>query len=131
MTAQMALAWGEGSMTTAKAPIDAGRTCRRVKNGIRGKRAPTTYGGDWSSRDDPLPDPSVLLRVGSSRCLCNNGCGHVFSSESAYERHLELRDDGSARCRTATELRALKRPMARDAAGVWFSPAYAQEVSLR
>lgn len=121
-TAQMALDWGQRMSDTKIAEKNAGRTQDGPRNGIRGRRSPTTYGGDWSERDEPLPDPTVLLRVVSPRCLCNNGCRHVFSSEDAYDRHLEMLPNGDARCRSPEALRAFeKRPMARDAAGVWFS----------
>ena len=125
MTAQMALDWGARMETTTKTLNSSLRVQESAQNRIQGKRPPTTYGGDWSERDDPLPDPSVLLRSGSPRCLCNNGCRQVFSSESAYERHIEMLDDGTARCRTPAELRTKRerwQPMARDAAGVWYSP---------
>lgn len=91
--------------------------------GNRERFALRTDGTDWTNRDDPHPDPSSLLRTGSPRCLCNLGCRHVFSSENAYDRHIVMLDNGDARCRTPAELRGFaKRPMARDVAGVWYTP---------
>ena len=100
------------------------RTQCNVRKGIPASHhQPTTYGGDWSERDDPLPDPSVLIRPGSPRLMCNNGCGHVFNSEWNYARHLTEHIDGTASCKTPRQLRSLgNRPMARDIAGVWHAP---------
>lgn len=98
-------------------PGDAGRP----ENGIRRRFALRSDGTDWANRDDPRPDAASLLRPGSPRCLCNNGCRQVFAGGSTHDRHLVMRDDGSAVCRTPAELRGMKRPMFRDVAGVWHS----------
>lgn len=125
--AQMALEWSPRQMTTTKTPLVDPGTCGRAQNGKRDRFALRSDGDDWSRRDDPLPDPSSLLRHTSPRCLCNNGCRQVFASESTYDRHLEMLPNGDARCRTATELRALKRPLFRDIVGVWHAGTKREE----
>lgn len=117
---QLAMEWTAMTETTIRPFVDSG-DAGRGESGNAKRFALRTDGVDWTDRNDPHPDPSSLLRTGSPRCLCRNGCNHVFSSESTFDRHLVMRDNGDARCRTPAELRSLKRPLFRDVAGVWHS----------
>lgn len=129
-TAQLALDWTTMRPQTSQPPASVPNTPHASQNGARDKFA-LRSDVDWSERNDPLSDPRSLLRIGSPRLLCNNGCHHVFAGESTYERHLVLLEDGQARCRTPAELRSLpKRPMFRDVAGVWHSGETVKEEAI-
>lgn len=117
---QLAMEWTAMTETITRPLVDSGeRGSAQTQQPAR--FALRTDGVDWTNRNEPHPDPASLLRERSPRCLCNNGCRQVFSSESSYDRHLEMQENGDARCRTPAQLRRLKRPLFRDVAGVWHS----------